>query len=142
MGTIYRNGVPFAGSFDAGGVNYDNSSSGLSATNVQAAVDEVNGKVDDNAEDITALNNGLTYVDSDQLTITANASSNSIEAVNFGNRLNGYTVLGYSVFTNSISGSWNVQVSYINGLNRVSFYNLGTAQNTWKGFVRAAVKKN
>lgn len=60
MGTIYRNGVPFAGSFDAGGVNYDHSSSGLSATNVQAAVDEVNGKVDDNAGDITALNNGLT----------------------------------------------------------------------------------
>jgi len=62
MGTIYRNGVPFAGSFDAGGVNYDNSSSGLSATNVQAAVDEVNGKVDDNAEDIIALNNGLSNV--------------------------------------------------------------------------------
>ena len=88
------------------------------------------------------MDNGLTYVDSDQLTITANASSNNIEAVNFGNRLNGYTVLGYSVLTNRVSGSWQVQLSYIDGLNRVSFYNLGTAQNTWTGVVRAAVKKN
>lgn len=93
--------------------------------------------------EIVSLNKGLTYyVDSDELTITANAGSNNIEAVNFGNRLNGYTVLGYTLMTTSVSGSWNVQLSYIDRLNRVSFYNLGTSQNTWKGFVRAAVKKN
>ena len=42
MGTIYRNGKPFIGSASASNVSYDNSSSGLSAANVQAAVDEVN----------------------------------------------------------------------------------------------------
>ncbi len=42
MGTIYRNGKPFIGSASASNVSYDNSRSGLSATNIQAAVDEVN----------------------------------------------------------------------------------------------------
>lgn len=41
-------------------MRYDNSTSGLTATSVQAAVDEVNEKVDDNAGDIAELNNGLT----------------------------------------------------------------------------------
>lgn len=59
MGTIYRNGKPFIGSTSASNVSYDNSSSGLSAANVQAAMDEVNTKVNDNVVDIAELNNGL-----------------------------------------------------------------------------------
>ena len=39
-------------------MRYDNSTSGLTATSVQAAVDEVNEKVNDNAWDIAKLNSG------------------------------------------------------------------------------------
>jgi len=112
------------------------------AQTIIPAVNELKAAVDTNTSDIATLNNGLTYVDSDQLTITANANSNNIGTVNFGNRLNGYTVLGYSVQTDSVSGSWYVQVSYISRINQVSFFNYGSASNTWKGVVRAAVKKN
>lgn len=88
------------------------------------------------------MDNGLTYyVDSDQLTITADASGSAVGTVNFGNKLNGYTVLGYSVMTDSVSGSWHVQLSYIDNIKQVAFYNRGSSQNTWKGKVRAVVKK-
>lgn len=40
-------------------MRYDNSTSGLTATSVQAAVDEVNEKVNDNAWDISELNADL-----------------------------------------------------------------------------------
>jgi len=43
-------------------MRYDNSTSGLTATSVQAAVDEVNEKVNDNALDIASLNKGLPYL--------------------------------------------------------------------------------
>lgn len=44
-------------------MRYDNSTSGLTATSVQAAVDEVNEKVNDNAGDIATLNNDLSALD-------------------------------------------------------------------------------
>lgn len=43
-------------------MRYDNTTSGLAATSVQDAVDEVNDKVNDNAGDIAELNNGLTNI--------------------------------------------------------------------------------
>ena len=43
-------------------MRYDNSTSGLTATSVQTAVDEVNEKVDDNALDIAELNTGLIQI--------------------------------------------------------------------------------
>lgn len=46
-------------------MRYDNSTSGLTATSVQAAVDEVNEKVNDNAGDIAELNDKYYYKDYD-----------------------------------------------------------------------------
>ena len=48
MGKIIRNGIPYSGSSNsARSINYDNTNSGLEATTAQAAVDELNKKIED-----------------------------------------------------------------------------------------------
>ena len=44
-----------AGSYDAENIIYDNTSSGLTAANAQAAIDEVNTKADNNADSVADL---------------------------------------------------------------------------------------
>ena len=41
MGAIYRNGVPYTGGTIAGEISYDNTTSGMTADNVQDAIDEL-----------------------------------------------------------------------------------------------------
>ena len=65
MGTIYRNGVPFAGvTPTALSVSYDDSTSGLNAGNVQAAIDNLDEKVDDNTSDISTAESNITSLTS------------------------------------------------------------------------------
>lgn len=99
-----------------------------------------------NCETITAgglneLNNKISYVDSAQITITAAANSNVLAEVTV-TIPSGYTAIGFSVFQESLSGSWNVQLTYLAKYKRVSFFNCGTSENTWTGFVRFILIKN
>ena len=75
MGKIIRNGVSYSGSTeDAVNVKYDNSSSGVTATNVQGAIDEVKETIDDKQTQIDTLNSNLTNT-----TATANSAYTSLD---------------------------------------------------------------
>ncbi|MBR2553462.1 MAG: hypothetical protein IKE94_01260, partial [Aeriscardovia sp.] len=54
-----------ANALSAGGVSYDNSDSGLTASNVQDAIDEVNGDVETVNNDLTLQGNRITDVEND-----------------------------------------------------------------------------
>ncbi len=57
MGLIYKNGVAYGGSTNnASLINYNNTDSGLSSTNLQDAVDEINEKI--GSSDISGIGNG------------------------------------------------------------------------------------
>lgn len=62
----------------AASTSYDNSSSHLISTNVQAAIDEVNGKVGTNASNITSLGNDLAAVDGETASGTLAAGATSV----------------------------------------------------------------
>lgn len=59
-------------------MRYDNSTSGLTATSVQDAVDEVNEKVNDNAWDIVTLNNGLTSLENNPVIVWKSSTRSNI----------------------------------------------------------------
>ena len=59
MGIIMYNGQKYSGSFDkAVHISYDNSTSGLQAENVQAAVDEVNSKIKNLIDEKISMRSG------------------------------------------------------------------------------------
>ena len=60
-------------SFDADSISYDNTSSGLQATDVQDAVDEIN----DNLTELNDNLNGFTYYPSGAIDLVASVSNNS-----------------------------------------------------------------
>ena len=84
--------------------------------------------------------NDIFYVDSDTISITANASSSDIGSVSI-DEPTGAVPLCYTIFTEKVTGSWHVQLTYATALKSVAFYNYGTASNTWTGFVRAVYKR-
>ena len=78
MGKIIRNGIPYSGSSNsARSINYDNSNSGLEAQTAQAAVDELNKKIED--IDVSGASNieYLTQVEYDAL--PASKETNGVE---------------------------------------------------------------
>lgn len=83
------------------------------------------------------IKKNIVVLDSNVIEITAEANSNAIKTINL-NKPTGAEIVSYTVITNSVSGSWNVQLSYLSKFNAVSFYNYGTSANTWNGYVRAA----
>lgn len=87
MGTIIKNGVPYSGSSNpnAADVPYSNSTSGLSATNVQAAIDETMAKMP------------VLHI----FTVTATTTASGAFAT--GLDLTKYAILGAQVLQNDLS---------------------------------------
>ncbi|MBK8808400.1 MAG: hypothetical protein IPO21_17935 [Bacteroidales bacterium] len=67
--------------------DYDNTTSGLSATTTQAAVDEIDTRVDTNEGDITNLDNRVTTVEGDVAAIDARVTTNEGDITNLDNRV-------------------------------------------------------
>ena len=86
------------------------------------------------------IGNLIKYVNSDTLSIETAADTTNIGEVII-NIPSGYTAIGYSVFTHSLSGSWYVDVSYNTTYKRVMFGNHGSSSNTWTGHVTAICLK-
>jgi hypothetical protein len=78
MPKIIKNGVTYIGTSDnAAAVSYDNTTSGLNATDVQAAIDEVNSKGIDDIDNVT-----LTTSDNNKLLgVSVSGSDISVGAV-------------------------------------------------------------
>lgn len=157
MGALTHNGDVITGLPSiASQINYDNTSSGMAATQVQDAVDELNSnkqpKTDNNLQTtskettgaINELKSGLiVYFDSDELTFTDianNANQNQI-VTNF-NVPSGYTVITRDVLVTNITESWNILVSFLNRYNSVSVHNYGTNANKVKVVVRSLCVKS
>lgn len=65
---------------EASEISYDNSTSGLTATNVQTAIDEVEGRVDTNETDISTNSNDITELETNQddlITLTGVAENST-----------------------------------------------------------------
>jgi len=92
-------------------MRYDNSTSGLTATSVQAAVDEVNEKVNDNAWDIAELNNGLTNLSYTSQGLTYTSGSGTFVA-------GGYCKIGNLVVVNFRFNATASNGVYINNFPR------------------------
>ena len=69
------------------------------------------------------------------ITISADSNKTAIGLISEFNNTD-KTVLGYTIMTHSISGSWNVQLSYIDIYHTVIFTNFGSTSNEWTGLVR------
>lgn len=95
-GTVDENIYYFIGDEDGNGeagdnipafyIGYDNSTSGLTATDIQGAVDEVNGRVDEISTDVTELNQNI--IAAPNYSGTRSANDQSVEREWF----RGYTV--------------------------------------------------
>ena len=97
----------------AAGTSYDNSTSGLTATNVQAAIDEIDTNVDANTSAISTLNSNL----------TKNVLDTYVDISGYASTNNKYTIPddGYlEIGANGQTSQWNANfdgglVMYLNG---------------------------
>ena len=96
-------------------MRYDNSTSGLTATSVQAAVDEVNEKVNDNSWDIAELNTGLSALLKIQTVSTGTQSIDRGYISATFNTPSGYTPIGIVQYEGSGTGSFYIQEMRISG---------------------------
>ena len=72
------------GASSADQVSYDNSTSGLTADDVQEAIDEVNGKTNTNANNISSLNSALSVYKTGNIIASDAVSVNSSHILRFG----------------------------------------------------------
>lgn len=86
------------GQNEASEITYDNTNSGLTATNVQAAIDEVEGRVETNETNITTNSTGLSNHISD--TTGAHASS----AISYSNTSSGLTATQVQAAIDEVEG--------------------------------------
>lgn len=115
-----------SGASTASDVSYSNTSSGLTATDAQAAIDEVNGKTNTNANNISSLNSALT---NEAATRSAMGAKNllpftmeNIKAINTNGTWNGNSYT-YNGITYVVSEDGVIEASGTNntGVNSV-FY--------------------
>ena len=89
--------VAVAGDYDADQVDYDNTGSGMTATDVQAAIDEVEGRVD-------TLEAAGPYLELSGGTMTGNIDMNGNDVVNIGNFSTGNHVFNLNDYQSAEAG--------------------------------------
>lgn len=128
MPKIIKNGVTYIGTSDsAAAVSYDNTSSGLTATNAQGAIDEVNSGLSDKMDKVNPTGSGNFSFNATSISGTSNVNLCSggivggtcIFACGYGNTVGGTAniVGGYD---NSISGTANIVGGYNNSASEVT----------------------
>jgi hypothetical protein len=104
-------------SHDASSISYDNASSGLTATEVQAAVDEVEGRLDTAESNITT--NATNLSDHEAEATGAHASS----AVSYDNTISGLTAVNVKTAIDEVEGRLDTAETNI-GSNDTDITNL------------------
>ena len=155
MGKIIRNGIPYSGSSNsARSINYDNTNSGLEAQTAQAAVDELNKKIQDidvsgasNIKYLTKaeydalpdskLTNGVEYRITDANTdstkarnIAYDGSASGLEAISVQDAID---AVNNRLSANNSDGSFVDISSYTSESNRYTFLSDGYLRLTFEG---------
>lgn len=117
-----------ANALSAGGVSYDNTDSGLTASNVQDAIDEVNGNVE-------TVNNDLANIDT---VISENGAKNLLPNTATSQVINGVTFTVNADGTITASGTASAQINFLVGYvtlepesYKISGSNGGTSTTAW-----------
>lgn len=141
--------IPEGGEVEADDVTYDNTTSGLTATNVQAAIDEVNGKIpqsgsvdaDDVAYDNTA--SGLTATDV-QSAIDELANETVPNDLGASVALESYSGSAFYTFPSDgyISSSANSSCHLYGSANTSSFISVSSGDGSAVIFVRKGMRVN
>ena len=75
--------IPAGGASKANQVNYDNTESGLQATNVQGAIDEINNKISKQKIVDNTMFNGMTCIKSGVYSVSFEAQASSTNGMNY-----------------------------------------------------------
>ena len=127
MPKIIKNGVTYIGTSDnAAAVSYNNTSSGLNATNVQGAIDEVKGKINNLQTAIFKISAELT---GSTVNINANSWGDSIVDIPL---ITGYRPIAfYKVYPNSPTNlcinSFDIEYTSTSNFGRIRLRNLSSS---------------
>lgn len=104
------------GSGDADNISYDNTTSGLTATNVQAAIDEVAGEIPDDASDVAYSNTQSGLTATNVQSAIDELASNPASNVRWNSTTDRFEVLKNGSWTQSIRAFVNSIAVYVGGL--------------------------
>lgn len=99
MGALTHNGEIMQGlPANASQINFDKTGTDLNATQAEAAIKEVNGKVNTNAEDITQLKSGI--IKRTRITDTTSSAGTIATAIDFNRAVSAMCITGYNYYLN------------------------------------------